>query len=83
MNNTAYHHADVQIDPRLPQPGMKDIAKEFGVSAHQMDENYGVRIVDEGQGVYRVGVTSAGANQIERGPAAIHAKINRQDFYLG
>ncbi len=81
MNNTIYHHADVQIDPRLPQPGIKDIAEEFGTSAGQMDRAYGVKPVNPQQGVYRVGVTGAGSTQIKGGHAANRANIN-PDFYI-
>lgn len=81
MDNTVYHHADVQIDPRLPQPGVKDIAEEFGTSARQMDQQYGVRPVDPQKGLYRVGVTGAGATQIKGGHAAGRADIS-PDFYV-
>lgn len=81
MDNTVYHHADVQIDPRLPTPGVKDVAEEFGTSARQMDQQYGVKPVDPQKGVYRVGVTGAGANQIKKGHAAQRADIS-DDFYI-
>lgn len=81
MNNKVYHRADVTIDPRLPVPGAKDIAEVFGTSADQMDNDYGVKPVSREQGVYSVGVTGAGANQIKSGPQARNAQIS-PDFYL-
>ncbi|MFN3826219.1 MAG: hypothetical protein ACK4NR_01190 [Micavibrio sp.] len=81
MDNTVYHHADVTIDPALPTPHAKDIAEVFGTSAGQMDQSYGVKPIDRSQGVYRVGVTGAGAAQIKKGPQAGNAQIN-SDFYI-
>ena len=82
MNSTIYHHTDVQINPRLPTPGIKNIAEEFDTSANQIDHAYGVKPVDAKQGIYRIGVTGAGANQIKAGHAAKRADIS-PDFYVG
>ncbi|MCM2344260.1 MAG: hypothetical protein NDJ24_06845 [Alphaproteobacteria bacterium] len=81
MNETVYHHVDVTIDPRLPTPGVKDVAEVFGTSARQMDHDFGVQPVKPEQGVYRVGTTGAGATQIKAGPQGRNAQIS-PDFYL-
>lgn len=81
MNNTVYHTVDVKIDPRLPTPGIKDVAEEFGTSAAQLDAVRGVQPVNAQQGVYRVGATGAGTDQIKKGHAAKRAEVS-PDFYL-
>lgn len=81
MNETVYHHVDVTIDPRLPTPGVKDVAEVFGAVAGQMDHDYGVKPLDPEQGVYRVGATGAGATQIAAGPQRHNAQVS-PDFYL-
>ncbi len=81
MNETSYHSVDVKVNPRLPTPGVGDVAEVFGTSARQMDQARGVEIIDGQQGVYRVGVTGAGAAQIKSGREAANAQIS-SDFYL-
>ncbi|QQG36531.1 MAG: hypothetical protein HYS17_01705 [Micavibrio aeruginosavorus] len=81
MNETVYHHIDITIDSGLPTPGVKDVAEVFGASARQMDHEFGVKPISPSQGVYRVGATGAGAQQIKSGPQGHNAHVS-PDFYL-
>ncbi len=81
MNNTVYHTADVTLGPGLPTPGIKDIAEVFGTTTGQIDQARGIETIDATQGVYGIGVTGAGAAQIQRGPGANQARV-RDDFYV-
>ncbi len=81
MNNTVYHRADVTVGPGLPTPGVKDIAEVFGTSTGQIDQQRGIETIDAAQGVYSIGVTGAGAAQIQRGSGAGKARVH-DDFYV-
>lgn len=81
MNNTVYHPAEVSVGPGLPTPGINDIAEVFGTSSGQIDQARGIETIDAAQGVYNIGVTGAGAAQIQKGPNAGKARVY-DDFYV-
>lgn len=80
MNQTIYHPIDVTIDPALPKPAIKDVAEVFGISTGQIDPAYGIKSVDPKQGIYRIGATGIGTNQVQSGPQRHNAHVSH-DFY--
>jgi hypothetical protein len=80
MNQTIYHTVDVTLDPTLPKPAIRDVAEVFGIAVGQIDHSYGIKPVDPQHGVYRIGTTGVGTQQIQSGSQRRNARIS-QDFY--